>query len=121
MIGDGDEDLEHGVFGHEDESDMVLVSPEVNFDDEDDYSDDEYLHRKSGEGRDFYDDDDLVFSPDSAMFDDEDEDDSPFGLDINSLFDLDNEEDFIEEETKEQVVSKINESLDMFKRLSKYN
>ena len=121
MIGDGEDDLEHGVFGDEDESDMVLVSPEVNFDDEDDYSDDEYLHRKSGEGRDFYDDDDLVFSPDSAMFDDEDEDDSPFGLDINSLFDLDNEEDFIEEETKEQVVSKINESLDMFKRLSKYN
>lgn len=95
MIGDGENDLEHGTFGHEDEEDMVLVSPESE--------------------------DDLVFSPDSAMFDDEDEDDSPFGLDINSLFDLDNEEDFIEEETKEQVVSKINESLDMFRRLTKYN
>jgi hypothetical protein len=55
------------------------------------------------------------------MFDDEDEDDSPFGLDIDSLFNLDKEEDQIEEETKEQVVSKINESLDMFRRLSKYN
>jgi len=95
MIGDGEDDLEHGTFGHEDEEDMVLVSPES--------------------------DDDLVFSPDSTIFDDEDEDDSPFGLDIDSLFDLDNEEDQIEEETKEQVVSKINESLDMFKRLSKYN
>jgi hypothetical protein len=95
MIGDGEDDLEHGVFGDESEGDEILVSPES--------------------------DDDLVFSPDSAMFDDEDEDDSPFGFDINSLFDLDNEEDFIEEETKEQVVSKINESLDMFRRLSKYN
>jgi len=95
MIGDGENDLEHGTFGHEDEEDMVLVSPES--------------------------DDDLVFSPDSAMFDDEDEDDSPFGLDIDSLFNLDKEEDQIEEETKEQVVSKINESLDMFRRLSKYN
>lgn len=94
MIGDGPDDLEHGVFGDE-EGHQILVSPEV--------------------------DDDLVFSPDSAIFDDEDEDDSPFGLDINSLFNLDTEEDFIEEETKEQVVSKINESLDMFKRLSKYN
>ena len=94
MIGDGPDDLEHGVFGDE-EGHQILVSPEV--------------------------DDDLVFSPDSAIFDDEDEDDSPFGLDINSLFDLDNEEDFIEEETKEIIVSKINESLDMFKRLSKYN
>ena len=95
MIGDGPDDLEHGVFGDNEEGDQILVSPEVE--------------------------DDLVFSPDSAIFDDEDEDDSPFGLDINSLFDLDTEEDFIEEETKEQVVSKINESLDMFKRLSKYN
>lgn len=95
MIGDGENDLEHGTFGQEDEEDMVLVSPESE--------------------------DDLVFSPDSAMFDDEDEDDSPFGLDIDSLFNLDQEEDQIEEETKEQVVSKINESLDMFRRLSKYN
>ena len=78
MIGDGENDLEHGTFGHEDEEDMVLVSPES-------------------------------------------EDDLPFGLDIDSLFNLDKEEDQIEEETKEQVVSKINESLDMFRRLTKYN
>ena len=94
MIGDGEDDLEHGVFGDEDEEDMVLVSPEMG---------------------------DRVFPDDEAIFDDEDEDDSPFGLDIESLFNLDNEEDQIEEETKEQVVSKINESLDMFRRLTKYN
>jgi len=104
MIGDGDDDLEHGVFGDEDESDMVLVSPEVNFDDEDDYSDDEYLHRKSGEGRDFYDEDELVFNlgdeifdDDSAIFDDIDQDE------VDGLFD------------------DLRESLDMFKRFTKYN
>ena len=89
MIGDGDDDLEHGVFGDDEEGDEILVSPEMG--------------------------------DDSDMFDDEDEDDSPFGLDIDSLFNLDSEEDTIEEETKEQVVSKINESLDMFRRLIKYN
>jgi hypothetical protein len=95
MIGDGDDDLEHGVFGDESQWDEILVSPES--------------------------DDDLVFSPDSSIFDDEDEDDSLFGNDLDSLFNLDTEEDYIEEETKEQIISKVNESLDMFKRLSKYN
>ena len=94
MIGDGENDLEHGVFGDESEGDEILVSPES---------------------------DDLVFSPDSSIFDDKDEDDSLFGNDLDSLFNLDTEEDYIEEETKEQIISKINESLDMFKRLSKYN
>jgi hypothetical protein len=102
MIGDGDEDLEHGVFGHEDESDMVLVSPEVNFDDEDDYSDDEYLHRKSGEGRDFYDEDEeeLVFNLGDGIFDDEDD---------------------IDDEEVEGLFDDLRESLDMFKRFTKYN
>ncbi len=34
MIGDGDDDLEHGVFGDEDEEDMILISPEIDFDDD---------------------------------------------------------------------------------------
>jgi len=93
MIGDGENDLEHGVFGDESEGDQILVSPES--------------------------DDDLVFGPDSDIFDDED--DSLFGNDLDSLFNLDTEEDYIEEETKEEIISKINESLDMFKRLLKYN
>ena len=102
MIGDGDDDLEHGVFGHDDESDMVLVSPEVNFDDEDDYSDDEYLHSKSGEGRDFYDEDDdeLVFNLGDGIFDDEDD---------------------IDDEEVEGLFDDLRESLDMFKRFTKYN
>jgi hypothetical protein len=78
MIGDGDDDLEHGVFGNEDEEDMILISPEIDFDDESD-------------------DDDLVFDADSAIFDDVDEDE------VEGLFD------------------DLAESLDMFKRFTKYN
>ena len=78
MIGDGDDDLEHGVFGDEDEEDMILVSPEIDFDDESDG-------------------DDLVFDTDSAIFDDVDEDE------VEGLFD------------------DLAESLDMFKRFTKYN
>jgi hypothetical protein len=109
MIGDGDNDLEHGVFGHNDESDMVLVSPEVNFeveddysDDEYDYSDDEYLRIKSGEGR---------------YFDDEDEDKLDFNLD-DRMFD---DEDDINDEEVEGLFDDLRESLDMFKRFTKYN
>jgi hypothetical protein len=97
MIGDGEDDLDHGTF-EDDDSDMVLVSPEVNFDDEDDYSDDEYLRIKSGEGRDFYgDEDDEDFNFDDVMFDDIDDED------VDGLFD------------------NLRESLDMFKRFTKYN
>ena len=80
MIGDGDDDLEHGVFGHEDEEDMVLISPEVDFDDEDD--------------------DELVFNLDDKIFDDEDD---------------------IDDEESEGLFDDLRESLDMFKRFTKYN
>jgi hypothetical protein len=83
MIGDGDDDLEHGVFGHEDEEDMILISPESDFDDEDDFE--------------YEDEDDLVFTPDSKIFDDIDQDE------VDGLFD------------------DLSESLDMFKRFTKYN
>lgn len=86
MIGDGDDDLEHGVFGHEDDSDMVLVSPEVNFDDDDEFMD--------------YDEDELVFNLGDKIFDDEDEIDDE---EVDGLFD------------------DLRESLDMFKRFTKYN
>ena len=80
MIGDGEDDLEHGVFGHEDEEDMILISPEVDFDDEDD--------------------DELVFDLDDKIFDDEDDIDDE---EVDGLFD------------------NLRESLDMFKRFTKYN
>jgi hypothetical protein len=80
MIGDGEDDLEHGTFGHEDEEDMVLVSPEIDFDDEDD--------------------DELVFDLDDKIFDDEDD---------------------IDDEEVEGLFDNLRESLDMFKRFTKYN
>ena len=94
MIGDGDDDLEHGVFGHEDDSDMVLISPEVDFDDDFGFA----THDGSFDGDDSESDgDDLVFDADSAIFDDVDEDE------VEGLFD------------------DLAESLDMFKRFTKYN
>jgi hypothetical protein len=86
MIGDGDDDLEHGTF-EDDDSDMVLVSPEVDFDDEDDYSEDE-------------DNDELVFNLGDRIFSDEDD---------------------IDDEEVEGLFDDLRESLDMFKRFTKYN
>ncbi len=74
MIGDGPDDMEHGVFGHDHEGNEVLVSPEVDMDD-----------------------DDLVFDFDSEIMNDVDTDE------VEGLFD------------------NLKESLDMFKRFTKYN
>jgi PHD/YefM family antitoxin component YafN of YafNO toxin-antitoxin module len=58
MIGDGDDDLEHGVFAHDD--DDIIVTPEA-YDDEDYY--------KSP----FDSEDEIEFNIDDTMFDDNDE------------------------------------------------
>ena len=79
MIGDGEDDLDHGTFD-DDDSDIVLVSPEA-YDDEDYYGDE----------------DDEEFNLDDIIFDDIDDDD------VDGLFD------------------NLRESLDMFKRFTKYN
>jgi hypothetical protein len=97
MIGDGDDDLEHGVFGYEDESDMVLVSPEVDFEDEDDFGFATHDGGFGGDDSEYEDEDELVFTPDSKIFDDIDQDE------VDGLFD------------------DLRESLDMFKRFTKYN
>ena len=105
MIGDGEDDLEHGVFGHEDDSDMVLISPEIDFDDEDDFGSpsDDYKDRSMYDpyyGDDDEDDDELVFNLDDKIFDDEDD---------------------IDDEESEGLFDDLRESLDMFKRFTKYN
>jgi hypothetical protein len=87
MIGDGDDDLEHGVFGHDHDEDMIIIDPEMDaldIEDDSDWVDDE-------------EDNDLVFDADSAIFNDFDEDE------VDGLFE------------------NLNESLDMFKRFTKYN
>ena len=97
MIGDGDDDLEHGVFGHEDEEDMILISPEADFEDDDDFGFATHDGGFGGDDSEYEDDDDLVFTPDSKIFDDIDQDE------VDGLFD------------------DLRESLDMFKRFTKYN
>ena len=91
MIGDGDDDLEHGTF-EDDDSDMILISPEI---------DDDFgfaTHDGSFDGDDSeLGDDDFVFDSDSEIFDDVDDEE------VEGLFD------------------DLNESLDMFKRFTKYN
>jgi len=92
-IGDGPKDLDHGTF-EDDDSDMILVSPE--FDNEDDdfgFA----THDGSFDGDDSEDEDDFVFDDDSEIFNDVDQDE------VEGLFD------------------DLRESLDMFKRFTKYN
>jgi hypothetical protein len=81
MIGDGPDDMLHGTFGHDHEGDEILVSPEVDFEDEDE-------------------DDRLGFNVDDRMFDDEDD---------------------IDQDEVEGLFDDLKESLDMFKRFTKYN
>ena len=58
------------------------------------------------------------FPTDSEEIEDEDDD---FEMNLDDLMDLGDEENEIEEEEKEEILNKINESLDMFKRFRKYN
>jgi hypothetical protein len=83
MIGDGPNDLDHGVFD-DTEGDDVLVSPEV-----DDYE--------------------------------EDLDNYDFDITLDDLFNLQDDENELEENEKDDIFNKINESLDMFRRFTKYN
>ena len=94
MIGDGPDDMEHGVFGHDHEGNEILVSPEVDLDDSEDIEDFGYF----GVDDDFDDEDGLVFDFDSEI--------------IN---DMDGEEGI------EDLFGNLRESLDMFKRFTKYN
>ena len=62
-------------------------------------------------------DDDKVFPDGSSIFDEGDD----FEMNLDDLMDLGDEENEIEEEEKEDILNNVNESLDMFKRLKKYN
>jgi hypothetical protein len=66
-------------------------------------------------------DDDFGFATHDGSFDGDDSEDDDFEMNLDDLMDLGDEENEIEEEEKEEILNKINESLDMFKRLKKYN
>jgi hypothetical protein len=85
MVGDGNDDLEHGVFGHNDED-------ELPFD----------------------------IGDDSELFNDDDEE-LNFELNIDDLMGLNNDEDEIDDEEVEGLFDDLKESLEMFKRFTKYN
>ena len=85
MVGDGEDDLEHGVFGQNDEDDLP-------FD----------------------------IGDDSELFND-DEEELNFELNIDDLMNLNNDEDEIDDEEVEGLFDDLKESLDMFKRFTKYN
>jgi hypothetical protein len=85
MVGDGEDDLEHGVFGQNDEDDLP-------FD----------------------------IGDDSELFND-DEEELNFELNIDDLMNLNSDEDEIDDEEVEGLFDDLKESLDMFKRFTKYN
>jgi hypothetical protein len=97
MIGDGPDDLDHGTFGHDHEGNEIIINPETEeFEDEyDGWEGDPYEYIKNGGFMD--DDEDLVFEPDSEIFNTVNDDE------VEGLFD------------------DLKESLDMFKRFTKYN
>ena len=66
-------------------------------------------------------DDDFGFATHDGSFGGDDSEDDDFEMNLDDLMDLGDEENEIEEEEKEEILNKINESLDMFKRLKKYN
>ena len=75
-----------------------------------DFDDDEFMD---------YDGDDASTWPGNNFYDEPEDDD--FEMNLDDLMDLGDEENEIEEEEKEEILNKINESLDMFRRFKKYN
>ena len=72
-----------------------------------------------GDGEDDLTNGTVDFDDEFEMFEEEGYDD--FELNLDDMMDLGDEENEIEEEEKEDILNKINESLDMFKRFKKYN
>jgi hypothetical protein len=115
MIGDGDDDLEHGTYG---KNDKMFKSDSFNdtlFDDEE-WSDDEDEEEDYGNMR-------------SRFFDDEDREDD-FDVKFKTKFDRDVEEFYesdelgselpLDDDSLQSLTESVNKSLDMFRRFKKY-
>jgi len=87
MIGDGDDDFEHGTF-EDDDSDIMLISPEH---DEYDNEEDDYMD-----------------------YDSDDEDPEFEDMNMEDILGLSNEDD--DDEMIDSLQEQVNKSLDMFRR-----
>lgn len=108
-----------GLFSDEEEdyNEVVeYISPGSRFVPEESFEEVEEQLDMIGDGE-----DDLTNG--TVDFDDEFEmcEDDDFEMNLDDLMDLGDEENEIEEEEKEEILNKINESLDMFRRFKKYN
>lgn len=134
MIGDGDDDLDHGTFEDDNEGDEfnrlshkgkinylvnnfgmdkreafeLCPDSSITFDD--------LPNEIKGHDDELFDDDDDIM----ALTNPDDSDDD-FDLNIMDLFGLEDEVDEFEQGEQDDIISNITESLDMFKRFMKYN
>ena len=99
MIGDGEDDLEHGTFEDDDDTDIMLISPE-----HDEYDNEEDDYKDLSMYNPYYGDDE------EPEFEDMDIED------VLGLSNDDEEDDEIISSLQEQV----NKSLDMFRRFNTY-
>ena len=94
MIGDGDDDLEHGTFEDDDDTDIILISPE-----HDEYDNEEDDYKDLSMYNPYYGDDE------EPEFED---------MDMEDILGLSNDDD--EEEIINSLQEQVNKSLDMFRR-----
>jgi hypothetical protein len=108
-----------GLFSDEEEdyNEVVeYISPGSQFVPDESFEEVEEQLDMIGDGEDDLTNGTVDFDDEFEMFEDDD-----FELNLDDLMDLGDEENEIEEEEKEGILDKINESLDMFKRFKKYN
>jgi hypothetical protein len=95
MIGDGDDDLEHGTFEDDDDTDFMLISPE-----HDEYDNEEDDYKDLSMYNPYYGDDE------KPEFED---------MDIEDVLGLSNDDDD-NDEVISSLQEQVNKSLDMFRR-----
>jgi hypothetical protein len=102
MIGDGEDDLEYGTMGDEDGEDLCTHCNGLGYDE---FTDEQC--EWCGGSYDLYEDDE--------SFEDEGDEDPKFEIDVKFLDDVE------DEDSVGDIKDNVNESLDWFRRVNKYN